>query len=162
MRKFIHKSIMLLMFFVLTNCKTKKEVLVPTNEAADVVDEKPKRPQQIIARIGKFPDSPNPTSAPITIDSAFISGNTLHLKTTYFGGCKYHRFEFVGNPAIMKSNPPKRTAMLIHYDDEDICGEKINEEIEIDIRALSITETRGSEIILLIEGYSTPISYIYP
>jgi hypothetical protein len=110
-----------------------------------------------VARIGKFPETD-----PIEIDTAFINGNILYLSVHYSGGCKYHRFEFIGNPAIMKSMPPKRSAKLIHMDDNDDCESIVNEQIEVDIRELSVTETTGSEIILLLENYQYPIHYIYP
>ena len=62
----------------------------------------------------------------------------------------------------MKSLPPKRTVALIHNSNGDSCRELISETIKFDIRALAVTETSGSEITLLLEGYKEPIQYVYP
>jgi hypothetical protein len=157
MNKLVYIAICLTVF----GCKSKKDAISePKQQEEQIieqVEEKPKRPQQLIARIGKFPDS-----APIVIDTAIIVANTLYLTVNYSGGCKYHKFEFIGSPAIMKSMPPKRSVKLVHYDDDDTCESLVNEQIEIDIRELSVTETTGSEIVLLIENYQYPVHYIYP
>ena len=157
----MQKIVFFLILAAVIGCKSKKDTISESSnvqqEIVEEIEEKPKRPQQITARIGKFPESD-----PIQIDTAIITGNTLYLSVHYSGGCKYHRFEFIGSPAIMKSMPPKRSVKLIHMDDNDDCESTVVEQIEVDIGELSITETTGSEIVLLIENYQYPIHYIYP
>ena len=159
MGKIFYILLILNLLFGISSCKLSKGSTSSDSGSEEAVSmgHKPKKPISIIARIGKFPES-----SPITIDSANIEGNTLHLKVHYSGGCVPHLFEFIGDPAIVKTNPPKRTVKLIHLQEIDICSDEINEQIDVDIRELSVTETSGSEIILLIEGYPSPIHYIYP
>lgn len=158
-RKIFYILLILNLFLSISSCKLSKESTSSDSGSEEAIsnDEKPKKPISIVARIGKFPES-----SPVIIDSVNIEDNTLHLKVHYTGGCVLHRFEFIGDPAIVKTNPPKRTVKLIHLHEIDICSDEINEQIDVDIRELSITETSGSEIILLIEGYPSPIHYIYP
>lgn len=101
-------------------------------------------------------------SAQTTISSVKLEGNILSLDIEYSGGCKDHSFEFVGSAAIMKSLPPKRAVKLVHNSNGDTCRELISETIKFDIRALAVTETTGSEIILLLDGVKESISYVYP
>lgn len=101
-------------------------------------------------------------SAPITITAATLDGNILSLEVEYSGGCKDHTYELIGSAAIMKSLPAKRAIKLIHNSNDDTCRELISETIKFNIRALSVTETKGSEIVLLLDGYKQSISYVYP
>ena len=101
-------------------------------------------------------------SAQTTISSVKLDGNILSLDIEYSGGCKDHSFEFIGSAAIMKSLPAKRAVKLVHNSNDDTCRELVSETIKFDIRALAVTETSGSEIILLLDGVKEPISYVYP
>ena len=101
-------------------------------------------------------------SAPTTITNVSLEGNILSLDIEYSGGCKDHSFEFVGSPMIMKSMPAKRSVKLVHNSNDDTCRELVSETIKFNIKSLAITETSGSEIILLLDGVKEPISYIYP
>jgi hypothetical protein len=101
-------------------------------------------------------------SAPITVNAVTLEGNILSLDVEYSGGCKDHTYELIGSKAIMKSLPAKRAIKLVHKANDDTCRELISETIKFDIRALSMTETTGSEIVLLLDGYKQSISYVYP
>lgn len=101
-------------------------------------------------------------SAPITITAATLDGNILSLEIEYSGGCKDHTYELIGSEAIMKSLPAKRAIKLVHNSNDDTCRELISETIKFNIRAFSVTETKGSEIVLLLDGYKQSISYVYP
>lgn len=101
-------------------------------------------------------------SAQTTITAVNLDGNILSLDVEYSGGCQDHSFEFVGSSAIMKSLPPKRSVKLVHDSNGDTCRELISETIKFDIRALAVSETSGSEIILLLDGVKEPIKYVYP
>ena len=101
-------------------------------------------------------------SAQTTITSVNLEGNILSLDIEYSGGCQDHSFEFIGSAAVMKSLPAKRAVKLVHDSNGDTCRELVSETIKFDIRALAVTETTGSEIILLLDGVKEPISYVYP
>lgn len=135
-----------------SSCKTTEEVIV--EEITEEVELKPQRNYHVIATLGKFPESD-----PVDIDSVWVQGNSLLINVSYTGGCALHKFEFVGSEAIMKSMPPQRVVKLIHYDGADSCESIVNQTIEINITPLSITETAGSEIILVLGKQK--IKYIY-
>jgi hypothetical protein len=136
----------LAMATLLFACNNTKEVL-----DVDPIDVKK-------AQIGDIPQA----SAVTTITSVKLEGNILSLDVEYSGGCEDHSFEFVGSAAIMKSLPPKRVVQLVHNSNGDSCRELISETIKFDISALAVTETSGSEIILLLDGVKEPIKYVYP
>jgi len=101
-------------------------------------------------------------SAQTTISGVRLDGNILSLDVEYSGGCQNHSFEFVGSPAIMKSMPAKRSVKLVHDSNGETCRELLSETIKFDISTLAVTETSGSEIILLLDGVKDPIKYVYP
>ena len=131
---------------LLFGCNTTKEVL-----DIDPIDVKK-------AQIGDVTQE----TAQTTITSVKLEGNILSLGVEYSGGCKDHSFELIGSAAIMKSIPPKRSIKLMHESNGDTCRELVSETIKFDIRALAHTETSGSEIVLLLDGYKESISYVYP
>ena len=152
--------IIILTSLLVISCATDKNYQIEessetvTEEAAN--QDKPQRPYRTEARIGKVSKSD-----PVEIFSAEINGNTLFLEVSYTGGCGLHEFELIGDPAIMKSNPPKRSVVLTHNANNDSCESLVNQKIEVDITELAVTETSGSEIILLLAGHDSPLKYIY-
>ena len=108
------------------------------------------------ARIGDFIESDH-----FVIDTAIVYRNNLYVNVKHSGGCKDHDYEFIGSPAVMKSNPPKRSVMFVHNNRGDECEMWISKTIEVDLRELSLTKTKGSEITLLLQNYDYPITYIY-
>lgn len=127
-------------------CNNTKEVL-----DIDPIDVK-------MAQIGDVTQE----SAQITVTAVKLEGNILSLDVDYSGGCEDHSFELIGSAAIMKSLPPKRAVKLVHDSNGDTCREMISETIKFDIRSLAVTETSGSEIVLMLDGYKQSISYVYP
>lgn len=109
------------------------------------------------ASISKIPE----TSDPFTIINAKINGNDLQLEVQYGGGCKDHSFDCIGDEAIMKSNPPKRIVKLVHKNNMDECKALITKKIVIDIRSLAVTENKGSEIVLLLQGWEGELRYVF-
>jgi hypothetical protein len=101
-------------------------------------------------------------SDPITITAANVEGNVLSIDVEYSGGCEKHWFDLTGSFALMKSLPPKRTVKLIHNANSDACRQLIKKTLTFDISTFAITQTAGSEIILLLDGYKGEISYVYP
>lgn len=102
-----------------------------------------------------------PDSDPISISNVQVNGNTLQLNVSYSGGCEEHQFDLYGNFAVMKSMPPKRAIKLVHNANGDNCRELIEKTLKFDISEFAITQTSGSEIILLLDGYKLPINYKY-
>ena len=132
------------------------EAVVDEIETSDADTIAPYAGYHTEARIGEFMESDH-----VVIDTAIVFGNSLFLNIKHSGGCKDHDYEFIGSPAIMKSNPPKRSVMLVHHNRGDECEMWISKTIEVDLTELSITETKGSEITLLLQNYDYPITYIY-
>lgn len=139
----------------LMGCGTKKE-LDQVDETAINVESKPDQNIKLTARIGEITESD-----PVTITSAQITANTLFLTIEYSGGCEDHTFEMIGNAAVMKSLPPKRSVKLIHEANDDHCRSWITQNLEINIEDLADAKKAGSEIILILDGYGKELKYIY-
>ncbi len=156
--------ILLTSTFLFAACKTPKDGTdsVVTSNVENTTDTtamipKPKRPYQLKAQIG---DITKRTDA-YTISSARIEGNTLYIDITFSGGCAWHKFELIGSPAVAKSLPPQRAIKLIHDNDNDSCESLVHETIEADIRELADSPTSGSEIVLILDGYTKKLNYIF-
>lgn len=96
-------------------------------------------------------------SAPISISETLITGNKLTLTVKYSGGCKKHDFQLIGHKMISKSLPPQRSIKLYHNNNGDDCREIIEEILVFDISEFAYGD---QEIMLHLEGYEEPISYI--
>ena len=140
---------------VLFGCSSAKEI-EQVDETAIDVESKPNDNIQLTAKIGDLTESD-----PITISNAQIAGNTLFLTVEYSGGCQDHTFEMIGSMAVMKSLPPKRSVRLIHHGNDDHCRALITQNLEINIEALAYSQEKGSEIILILDGYGKELKYIY-
>ncbi len=99
---------------------------------------------------------------PVTIDTAYVRGHTLTIKMSYSGGCEKHFFDLRGSFLVMKTFPPKRSIKLIHRASGDSCREWISGSAEFDISDLAYEKKSGEEIMLILDGYKHPISYVYP
>lgn len=139
----------------ITGCGASKEIN-QIDETAVNVENTPDQHIELIASIGELKESD-----PITITSALIEGNTLHLTVEYSGGCQDHSFEMIGSMAVMKSLPPKRSVRLIHESNDDHCRALITQNLRINIEALAYAKEKGSEIILILDGYGKELKYIY-
>ena len=131
-------------------------LLLACNNTKEVLDIDPINVKK--AQIGDVTQE----SAQVTVTSATLVGNILSLDIEYSGGCQDHTFELIGSAAIMKSLPAKRAIKLVHNSNGETCRELVSETIKFNISALSMTETKGSEIVLLLDGYKESISYVYP
>lgn len=148
-------------------CKTEKTMTESTETEETTVNEpvktteteptKPKKPYRVKAQLGDL----SQRSDPFEIKNARIEGNLLLLEITYSGGCAWHKFECIGSEAVMKSLPPQRSLRLIHDNDNDSCEGIVHESLEIDISSLAISQTAGSEIVLILEGLNETLNYVY-
>ncbi len=111
------------------------------------------------SRKGKLVDdfSPYDKSVAINILAVKVNGNVLVIDVSYSGGCEKHEFELIGSKSIQKSLPPKRGIKLYHNANGESCRELINQTLSFDISEFAYP---GGEIMLLLEGYLTPISYV--
>lgn len=109
----------------------------------------------IEATINKY----NPDNA-LQIDTAYIEGNQLIAKVIGYNCEDNGTFKCIGDPAIMKSEPPKRM-LQIEQSIRTNCSQSTSYWVKIDITELAVTEETGSEITLLLRNYSTPLKYIY-
>ncbi len=133
-------------------------LLFACGSTKNVTSEEQTEPAHDVATFGDVTQQ----SDPVTVLNATINGNILSIEVSYSGGCQDHEFNLTGSIAIMKSLPPKRAIKLMHNSNEETCRELITETLTYDIRKFAATETSGSEIILLLDGYKEPLRYIYP
>ncbi len=91
----------------------------------------------------------------------FIHENNMSLVVSYGGGCSVHEFQLAGSSSVMESFPPKRNVQLLHNGNNDLCKMLITDTITFNIENLSNDKKPGSEIILNLKGWDTPISYTY-
>lgn len=57
----------------------------------------------------------------VTIDTAFISGDSVSFTVNYGGGCKEHDFFLIANPYFLESYPVQASILLSHDSNEDHC-----------------------------------------
>ena len=132
--------------FALFSCGTM-------NKAADF-----STPMTIIkATLGATPE----TSDPFEIVNAWIEGNYMHVSVRYSGGCGEHTFQCIGSLQISKSLPPRRSLALIHTNHEDFCKKNISDTLIVDLKALTYQQTEGSEILLDLMNWKSPLLYVY-
>lgn len=98
---------------------------------------------------------------PCNILEVSISKNTMRLIVNYSGGCSSHEFQLAGSSSVMKSFPPKRNVSLLHNGNNDLCKMLVTDTVTFNIESLSNDKNPGSEIILNLKGWETPISYTY-
>lgn len=98
-------------------------------------------------------------SDPLEISNIVIEDNIMKIDISYSGGCQVHDYDLVGNYAVMKSMPPKRSVQLVHRAKGDNCRTVIKETLKFDISELAMDQKAGSEIILMVDGFKEEISY---
>lgn len=96
-----------------------------------------------------------------TILDVAINKNTMNLVVSYGGGCSTHEFQLAGSTEVLESYPPKRNIQLLHNGNNDLCKMLITDTISFNIENLSNNKKAGSEIILNLKGWDSPISYVY-
>lgn len=150
------KSISILaLIAIFFSCDSTKTII--ETETIETIDTgKPERNVMIKAGIGEFTDS-----EPVTIKNVRLEGNTLFIDITIIAGCGVHNFKLTGSPAIMKSNPPKRSVKIIHEVPREECSDSVNKILEVDISALATSQTSGSTIYLLLDGWDEEIKYVF-
>ncbi|HLP73156.1 MAG TPA: hypothetical protein VK155_09655 [Bacteroidales bacterium] len=102
-----------------------------------------------------FTTSPND---PLIISNATLENDSLKIS---FGasGCdsKSWIIELIGSEDILKSNPPQRSIRLSLKNNE-ACQAALGRTITFDLKPARISE---GEIILNLQGWQSPITYIY-
>jgi len=147
----------LLVGIIALSCGTTKN----NTNSEDMINEtnvtsKPERNIKITAEIGDFSDS-----EPFQILDVRREGNLLFVDINFIGGCGVHEFKVIGNRAIMKSMPPKRSIMVAHSIPRETCQDTVKKVLEIDISALAPSQEAGSTIVLLLEGWNQEINYTF-
>ncbi len=151
--KFIY---IVLVGIVAFSCGTTKETNESVQSETVESQQKPERNVQFKSSLGEFIDS-----EPFTIHSVRREGNFLFVDVSYIGGCGVHNFKMIGNPAIMKSMPAKRSIMIAHEVPREECKDIVKKTLEIDITALAAAQTPGSEINLILTDWENEINYIF-
>ena len=95
---------------------------------------------------------PDSTQTPVTIEEASISGDTLHLRLAYAGGCGGpHEFGLAASSRLVESDPPQATVILHHDGHNDICRGGLGHDVVADLRPLR--EVAGEHVTLRIQLY---------
>jgi len=69
-----------------------------------------------------------------TFDSAWVSADTLNIKVSYSGGCRYHYFSVYMHPAAFaESFPPRARMYILQHNDYDPCDAWITETRKISL-----------------------------
>lgn len=135
-----------LVLMSLSGCKSRRDAVETTVETEIL-------PESIIADdFSAYKDGSS-----IDIISVTIEKNVMILKVSYSGGCEKHEFKLIGSKLIQKSLPPKRGIMLYHNNNGDSCRSIVEEELRFNITNLGY---EGKEIVLILEEWATPITYI--
>ncbi|MCH2230733.1 MAG: hypothetical protein MK105_10350 [Crocinitomicaceae bacterium] len=151
---------------ILMSCGTTKDLATEETEIVkDTISNGSEDDQQktksikdmkIKAQIGEMKDGDA-----FNIEGVRISGNTMYVDVSYGGGCGDHSFEMNGSMAVMKSFPPQRAVKITHKNHKDYCKAIVTKTLEIDISELSDGKTKGSTIILLLDGWDERIKYTF-
>ena len=91
---------------------------------------------QIPMRIVTDFRQPDSTRTPATIETASISGHTLHLALSYPGGCGIHEFGLAAFDSVTESDPPQVTVILRHYGHNDTCRALVTHSVTAELTDL--------------------------
>ena len=130
----------------ISGCKSQRDAVETTVETEIL-------PESIIADdFSAYKDGSSTDIISVTIEK-----NVMIVKVSYSGGCEKHEFKLIGSKLIQKSLPPKRGIMLYHNNNGDSCRSIVEEELRFNITNLGY---EGKEIVLILEEWATPITYI--
>jgi hypothetical protein len=75
-------------------------------------------------------------TAPFTILSAEVAGDSLEVVVRYSGGCEDHTWRLEKSAPMMKSLPPKQPILLIHGSHGDMCRALIVDTLHLELKPL--------------------------
>jgi hypothetical protein len=100
------------------------------------------------------------TGSPASIEAASISGDTLHLRLSYAGGCGGpHEFGLAAARTLVASAPPQVTLILRHDGHGDPCRAGFGRDVDADLRPLQTIagEHRTLQVRLYEPWAATPV-----
>lgn len=104
-----------------------------SNGLTAVADNGDRIPLRVVENL-RQPDS---TQTPVTIEDASISGDTLHLRLAYAGGCGGpHEFGLAASNRLLESDPAQATVMLQHDGHNDNCRAGLGHAVVADLLPL--------------------------
>lgn len=77
----------------------------------------------------------DPNAIPATIEAAAVSGDTLHLRLSFAGGCGSHKLGLSALRSVAETEPPQVTVLLVH-ESSDPCRAGIVRDVIADLRPL--------------------------
>jgi hypothetical protein len=93
-------------------------------------------PLRIVGEL-RLADSTETPETPASIEAASISGDILHLRLAYAGGCGGpHEFGLAAGSALVVSSRPQVTLLLRHDGHGDPCRAGLGHDVETDLRPL--------------------------
>lgn len=119
----------------------------------------------LVTVVGNVDDPAWPRDA-VTVDSATVSGDTLHLLVRYGGGCRTHRFALLLGKAFMESHPVQVHVRLAHDADGDMCRALLSKTLSFDLTPLKTAyrESYGpgaATIVMNLVGHGRSIRYSF-
>jgi hypothetical protein len=102
-------------------------------------------------RVIENPRQPDSTQTPVTIEAASISGDTLHLRLHYAGGCGTHEFGLAASDRLIESDPPQVTVILRHDGHADVC--RAGRGANVIANLLPLRRIAGDHISLRVQLY---------
>ena len=84
-----------------------------------------------------------------SIDTAFISGDTLHLSVFYPGGCaETHEFGLLAQAGPMDVDPPEVLLVLLHDGKNDSCRAALHSDLRTDLMPIQSLLDQGNTLRL--------------
>jgi hypothetical protein len=81
------------------------------------------------------------------LDSAYVKGDTMHLKVGYSGGCRKHIFKLWKLPSTSSAN--QKTELLLDHDSNgDMCEAWISEWLEFSLKPIRIPGKNSVTVLL--------------
>jgi hypothetical protein len=111
-------------------------------------------------------NSPAWADDPLTITSATIEGDTLHLVVTYGGGCMRHALQLIAETSWMESYPVQVRARVAHNAGGDPCEALVQRVLRFDLGPLKREyqrsyQTATGRIVLRLGGSGGPVEYAF-
>ena len=102
------------------------------------------------------------------LDTAYIVGDTLFLRTPQTRSCDADNFKLFWNGALLKSLPPQTSVKLFHQADTE-CSETHAFLLSFNIKPVRlksdtldvVSENSGAEVVVRVGGWKSALKYKY-
>ncbi len=148
--------LILLGMLVMAGCRSKKKAISGQEPA---VTEYVKTPSCKPMLLEEEPFLPIASDI-YDLDTAWVSGNCLHITVMYSGGCGETDFQLYYNNRIMKSYPPQ-TNLFLSFTDNDPCRAVVKDTLSFDLSPFEAMARAGG-VYLNISGHNRSVMFALP